>query len=1173
MAVNVLLRLSSRGEALVAELLRVSDHVPPLFSLADKVEQKTYSEVIMDFAYLNTPALFEHRIESSVELVARDNEVWDVHGPIVCRVFDLFESIYKYIKDFVKVVADLRDGVYLQQTVEGVLLDEEGKQLMCEVLYLYGVLLLLLDARIDGAVRERIVVAYYRHKGQSAIESIEDMELLVRRTGYIATVLDRNGMQRRPPGYPEEYLNRLVRKLVLPPALVLMMIDRLRSEDMYSQIPSYPMPQHRSTALATQARMLYVILYFAPDVLEEQFHTMREIVDRHFAGADAYWVVPFYMGFLEELPHAWEPYKAAKSALANTTNPTQIKRLYAQHTQNLLTVRKQLAHYLTEGVLTEEHALEHTNELLHCVRGCNVTIRWLVLHRRAKMRKLPVTDPEHERREAEQLLLVLMDTAQFECSLRQIYTALMDKKEEMWEASKGQVVERLEELSEAFKGDKILSRIGKDEQLQQWFTQLAEQVKLLEAADIVQSGRKLHHLIAALVEVEQFHQIEAALQLKQFLHETRDLLTRMIRVVSVRESTLVTLDVVCDMSYAWLAISDYAPLMRLRIQRNPFSVLKLRATFLKLASILESPLVRIQQAGSADVESVSQYYSSEVASFMRQVLQVIPENMFAILSEVVAIQANELRELPVKVARDALRDWSQLEPRHRLARATHRISVLTEGVLTMQTTLLGVVKVDPKELLTDGIRRELVIQLTRALQSGLSFKPGKPAELEAALAKLGTQLEGFRLALEYISDYVKINGLQLWQEELAAVINFYVEQERNAFLKRKVHSWQSTFTLAAEAANLAPPAAFEHSFFGRLVRELLNLTAPRRAIYSEALGGWTDAAGKEVLGGRLLTLLQRALSRCGLRGITSTLGFMVTAQLHRFVAVYHSLMQGELLGTLDRLDEILTPHATLPERPSKLYAPILSVGAKLLAEMFETIWRCGAAQLVRAHAASQLLGTTEIDCHLLHSILATADAALLSELRVQTEKDKEAKETEAKEKPGKVGGGLGANLWADGLYGARNEAAADLSPYLEAAGIARPKEQVMVVAPPLNHLALLLAIFTSNQLSKMGWSPQLAALVQSGKLTDDAIDGVPLVCGIATLLRQFHSSTTDSYIGYLSQFARAQLHASFAASSSKPTEVPADVCTLLSYLDLFSRHASVPVPALELYQRSVGTMQ
>ena len=70
--------------------------------------------------------------------------------------------------------------------------------------------------------------------------------------------------------------------LGLPHALVLMMIDRLRSEDMYSQIPSYPMPEHRSTALATQAKMLYVLLYFAPEVLEEQHHTMREIVDVHF---------------------------------------------------------------------------------------------------------------------------------------------------------------------------------------------------------------------------------------------------------------------------------------------------------------------------------------------------------------------------------------------------------------------------------------------------------------------------------------------------------------------------------------------------------------------------------------------------------------------------------------------------------------------------------------------------------------------------------------------------------------------------------------------------------------------------------------------------------------------------------------------------------------------------
>ena len=87
---------------------------------------------------------------------------------------------------------------------------------------------------------------------------------------------------------------------------------------------------------------------------------------------------------------------------------------------------------------------------------------------------------------------------------------------------------------------------------------------------------------------------------------------------------------------------------------------------------------------------------------MRSVLQVIPENMFGVLNEIVHIQTHGLKELPVKVPRSDMRVWSQLEPRHRLARATHRVSVLTEGVLTMQTTLLGVVKVGSDERLEWG---------------------------------------------------------------------------------------------------------------------------------------------------------------------------------------------------------------------------------------------------------------------------------------------------------------------------------------------------------------------------------------------------------------------------------------------------------------------------------------
>lgn len=49
-----------------------------------------------------------------------------------------------------------------------------------------------------------------------------------------------------------------------------------------SQVSAYPLPEHRSTALATQAAMLYVILYFDPSILHTHQAKMREIVDKYF---------------------------------------------------------------------------------------------------------------------------------------------------------------------------------------------------------------------------------------------------------------------------------------------------------------------------------------------------------------------------------------------------------------------------------------------------------------------------------------------------------------------------------------------------------------------------------------------------------------------------------------------------------------------------------------------------------------------------------------------------------------------------------------------------------------------------------------------------------------------------------------------------------------------------
>lgn len=57
-----LLSIVSRGSAIIAEMLRLSENIPPVFLLADKAEQAKYGHIIFDFSYLSNAELHESRI-------------------------------------------------------------------------------------------------------------------------------------------------------------------------------------------------------------------------------------------------------------------------------------------------------------------------------------------------------------------------------------------------------------------------------------------------------------------------------------------------------------------------------------------------------------------------------------------------------------------------------------------------------------------------------------------------------------------------------------------------------------------------------------------------------------------------------------------------------------------------------------------------------------------------------------------------------------------------------------------------------------------------------------------------------------------------------------------------------------------------------------------------------
>jgi WASH complex subunit strumpellin len=60
------------------------------------------------------------------------------------------------------------------------------------------------------------------------------------------------------------------------------------------------------------------------------------------------------------------------------------------------------------------------------------------------------------------------------------------------------------------------------------------------------------------------------------------------------------------------------------------------------------------------------------------------------------------------VEKQDVEKFAQLDTRAKLVRLTHKISLFTEGILALDTTLVGVLKVDPKQLLEEGIRKILV---------------------------------------------------------------------------------------------------------------------------------------------------------------------------------------------------------------------------------------------------------------------------------------------------------------------------------------------------------------------------------------------------------------------------------------------------------------------------------
>ncbi|XP_053393927.1 WASH complex subunit 5-like isoform X1 [Mercenaria mercenaria] len=1136
------LRLASRGNAIIAELLRLSDFIPSVFRLETQQDLARYGELIADFSYFKSADYFENKIETKTELQDLDEEFRENHIEILTRFYQAFSSVHKYVTDLNRFLEDLNEGVYIQQTLESVLLNNDGKQLMCEILFLYGVMLLIIDMKIEGTIRERMMVSYYRYSAQKASagdSNIDDVLKLLRSTGYSSAA-----GAKRPPNYPESYFARVP----VDDEFINMVIGRLRSDDIYNQIASYPLPEHRSTALATQASMLYILLYFDPEILSNQPAKMREIVDKHFPDN---WVISVYMGITVNLLDAWSPYKAAVTALNNTLDQSNVRELSIKYSTKVTKLHPVLEKYLKEGVLVEEFILDSIPKLLNVMRDSNVTLRWLMLHtcvlspsaeanKRCKLlRDQVLSDSKYNPLAVFQLLL---NTAQFEFRLKEMFKQMLEEKKNKWEVYKKEGTERIQELSDVFSGTKPLTRVEKNENLQAWFAEMAKQIDSLNYNDSTSAGRKIVQLIQALEEVQEFHQLESNLQVRQFLADTRKYLHQMIRTINIKEEVLIAIEIVADLSYAWEIIDSYTGYMQQGIKEDPTLVIKLRATFLKLSSALELPCLRINQAQSSDLMSVSQYYSGELVAYVRKVLQIIPQTMFSKLAKIIQLMTSQIREVPTRLEKDKMKEYAQLDERYQVAKLTHSISVFTEGIMMMKTTLVGIIKIDPKQLLEDGIRKELVQQVAWALHNTLQFNPkAKVNELMPRLHSLGEQMDGFRRSFEYIQDYVNIYGLKIWQEEVSRIINYNVEQECNSFLRTKVQDWESVYQSTAIPIPRFRPVDESVNFIGRLAREVIRITDPRAAAYIDSMKAWYDIKTKqEIVNKTVFSKIQRAVGTFGLSGLDRLLCFMIVKELQSF----NRQLERQVFRTKDRswllmledLSKALTPVDSIVGAPQKYYGAYVSKSTKLWPPYFDIMLKVGHIQLLRKQIAHELNTLCKFDSNNLACSLQTLNNALMTDIEAHY-----ADPTKPYPKE-------------------ENPLMYELTGYLEAAGFHNPLMKIYITTKPVPHVPVFIFMLVISHISKLTYNKTIGGLVC--KKPQDPLDAPPFVIGCITLLKQFHVDNTDRFIALMGQYVRSFVD---AMPGVKTADMPQEILNLLLYMEDFVYYSGISRKRVEAH--------
>ncbi|KAG8570156.1 hypothetical protein GDO81_011121 [Engystomops pustulosus] len=135
----------------------------------------------------------------------------------------------------------------------------------------------------------------------------------------------------------------------------------------------------------------------------------------------------------------------------------------------------------------------------------------------------------------------------------------------------------------------------------------------------------------------------------------------------------------------------------------------------------------------------------------------------------------------------------------------------------------------------------------------------------------------------------------------------------------------------------------------------------------------------------------------------------------------------------------------------------------------------------------------------------------------------------------------------------------EITAYLEAAGTHNPLNKIYITTKQVAFFPIVNFLFLIAQLPKLQYNKNLGMTCRKPA---DAIDWPPLVLGLLTLLKQFHSRYTEQFLGLIGQFIRSSMEQS---TSQKIPEMPADVVGALMFLEDYVHFTKLPRRVVEAH--------